>query len=128
MGVSEKARNSARGTGPSERFAQRGESCVGAKRRETATRLVLSDTGLDVCAFEDPEGLGVERRSGYSGPSQFSLVEGAIRSRAGSHLFANLCLHNGEIIGVRHTDTLGGGGDYRERGAPTLEFLPHDLG
>ena len=42
------ARNSARGTELSERFVHGGEPCVDAKRRETATRLVLSDTGLDV--------------------------------------------------------------------------------
>lgn len=70
MSVGEKAKNSARGSESSERFAQRGEPCVDAKRRETAARLVLSDTGLDVRAFEDPEGLEVARRSGYSGPSQ----------------------------------------------------------
>jgi len=48
MSVSEKVRNPATGTELSKRFAHGGDSRVDAKRRETATRLVLSDTGLDV--------------------------------------------------------------------------------
>ncbi len=127
ISVGERARNSARRTEPSERFVHGGEPCVDEKRKETAARLVLSDTGLDVRAFEDPEGLDVARQSGYSGPSQFPLQKGALRTHAAGHLLANLFLHNGEIVGVGHADTLRRGGDYGECGATTGKLLTHNL-